>query len=91
MSALNSMSPMLFYGTDRDLHGARLDVYIEPEERCAEGKVTVYDIEPDCKDSAADIKLSRYRQMLEFPPENNFQQDSDKSLSDLRVRHHRSK
>ncbi len=53
---LSVTAQKVIYGTDRDLHGARLDVYIEPEERCAEGKVTVYDIEPDCKDSAADIK-----------------------------------
>lgn len=44
----------VLYGADSDLHGARLDVYIEPEEKDLEGKVTIYDIEPDRKDSPAD-------------------------------------
>ena len=40
------------YGADNNLHGARLDVYIEPEGEDPEGKVTVYDLEPDQNDAA---------------------------------------
>lgn len=43
-------------GTKTDLHGVRLDVYIEPEVEDSEGRATVYDIEPDLKDSPADKK-----------------------------------
>lgn len=46
------------YGADSNLHGARLDVYIEPEREDYEGNVTVYDIEPDQNDSA------KYRRVL---------------------------
>ncbi len=46
----------IFYGADTKLHGARLDVYIEPKKGTSEGKATVYDIEPDRNDSAADKK-----------------------------------
>ena len=46
----------VLYGADTDMHGARLDVYIESEEEELEGKTAVYDIEPDRKDSAADKK-----------------------------------
>lgn len=54
---LSVAAQKVLYGADSDLHGARLDVYIEPEEKEPEGKVTVYDIEPDKKDSAADKKV----------------------------------
>ncbi len=47
----------VLYGADINLHGARLDVYIEPEETDTEGRTTVYDMEPDRKDSAADKKV----------------------------------
>ncbi|MDE6742940.1 MAG: hypothetical protein K2J95_03565 [Lachnospiraceae bacterium] len=44
-------------GSDSHLHGARLDVYTEPEiEDYGEERAAVYDIEPDCNDSAADKK-----------------------------------
>ena len=43
-----------FYGADTGLHGARLDVYIEPEGEDPEGNVTVYDMEPDQNDKAKD-------------------------------------
>ena len=46
----------VFYGADTKLHGARLDVYIEPEKGASEGKADVYDIEPDRNDSPADKK-----------------------------------
>lgn len=43
----------VFYGADSDLHGARLDVYVEPEIKDGfEGKAAVYDVEPDRTDSA---------------------------------------
>lgn len=53
---LSVTAQKVFYGADSNLHGARLDVYIEPEEKDAEDRITVYDIEPDQKDSASDIK-----------------------------------
>ena len=53
---LSVAAQKVFYGADSDLHGTRLDVYIEPEEKDSEGKVTVYDMEPDRKDSIADKK-----------------------------------
>lgn len=53
---LSVTAQKVLYGANSGLHGARLDVYIEPEEKDTEGRVTVYDIEPDLKDSAADIK-----------------------------------
>lgn len=37
----------IYYGTDTDLHGTRLDVYIEEDG----GASTVYDVEPDKNDS----------------------------------------
>lgn len=45
------------YGADSNLHGARLDVYIEPEEEEPEGNVTVYDLEPDQNDAAKDRRV----------------------------------
>lgn len=45
------------YGVDTGLHGARLDVYIEPEGKDPEGNVTVYDIEPDRNSMAKDRKI----------------------------------
>lgn len=53
---LSVTAQKVLYGTDSNLHGARLDVYIEPEEKDSEGKATVYDMEPDQKDSATDKK-----------------------------------
>ncbi len=46
----------VFYGADTKLHGARLDVYIEPEKEAPEGKAAVYDIEPDRNDNSFDKK-----------------------------------
>lgn len=41
----------------KNLHGARLDVYLEPEAGDDPGgRATVYDIEPDRKDSQEDIR-----------------------------------
>lgn len=51
---LSVTTQKVLYGTDTDLHGARLDVYIEPEIEDSEGRAAVYDIEPDLKDSLAD-------------------------------------
>ncbi|HBA49767.1 MAG TPA: hypothetical protein DCZ91_18620, partial [Lachnospiraceae bacterium] len=53
---LSVAAQKVIYGADSSRHGARLDVYIEPEEKNPESKVTVYDIEPDKKDSIADRK-----------------------------------
>lgn len=53
---LSVTAQKVFYGADSNLHGARLDVYIEPEEKDAEDRITVYDIEPDQKDSVSNIR-----------------------------------
>lgn len=53
---LSVTAQKVLYGTDTNLHGARLDVYIEPEEREPGERAVVYDVEPDRKDSAKDRK-----------------------------------
>lgn len=53
---LSVTAQKVLYGADTILHGARLDVYIEPEIEASDGTATVYDIEPDLKDSLADKK-----------------------------------
>lgn len=54
---LSVTAQKVLYGADRDLHGARLDVYLEPEaEDGQEGRAAVYDIEPDRKDDPKDRK-----------------------------------
>ena len=53
---LSVTAQKVLYGVDTSLHGARLDVYIEPEIENSEGTATVYDIEPDLMDSLADKK-----------------------------------
>ena len=54
---LSVTAQKVLYGADRNLHGARLDVYLEPEAGSEpEGRAAVYDIEPDQKDSPADLK-----------------------------------
>jgi len=48
----------VYYGSDTELHGARLDVYIEEDEEAQiVGDVTtVYDVEPEQNDSVAAVK-----------------------------------
>lgn len=54
---LSVTAQKVFYGADSDLHGARLDVCIEPTaEEAFEGAATIYDIEPDRSNGAADKK-----------------------------------
>lgn len=53
---LSVTAQKVLYGVDSNLHGARLDVYVEPEEKDVEDRITVYDIEPDQKDSVSDIR-----------------------------------
>lgn len=54
---LSVTAQKVFYGADTNRHGARLDVYLEPEEgEGFEEWAAVYDIEPDQKDKASDIK-----------------------------------
>lgn len=53
---LSVTAQKVIYGADTGLHGARLDVYIDPEIEDPEGKASVYDIEPDLKDSTEDKK-----------------------------------
>ncbi len=54
---LSVTAQKVFYGADANRHGARLDVYLEPEEGEAfEEWAAVYDIEPDQNDKSADIR-----------------------------------
>lgn len=54
---LSIAAQKVYYGADNDLHGTRLDVYVEPEiEEGSVGRATVYDVEPDRKSSSEDIK-----------------------------------
>ena len=54
---LSVIAQKVLYGANINLHGARLDVYIEPEvEEGAEEQAAVYDMEPDLNDSSADKK-----------------------------------
>lgn len=53
---LSVTAQKVYYGADSDLHGARLDVYMEPEEG-SEEQACVYDIEPDRKEKAADRRM----------------------------------
>ena len=58
INRLSVTAQKVFYGDDSDLHGARLDVCLEPEiEEEFEGNATVYDIEPDNKSGQADRKM----------------------------------
>ena len=52
----------VLYGADTDLHGARLDVYIEENGNELEG--TLYDFEPDKKDSLQLMKALPQRARL---------------------------
>lgn len=52
----------VYYGSDTDLHGARLDVYLEedPGEDVVLQRATVYDVEPDRNaDTEARVALAR--------------------------------
>lgn len=54
---LSVTAQKVFYGADSDLHGARLDVYLEPEfEEGVEGNAAVYDIEPESANKSSDKK-----------------------------------
>lgn len=54
---LSVTAQKVLYGANTNLHGARLDVYLEPAvDEEAEERAVVYDIEPDQKDAAADRK-----------------------------------
>lgn len=53
---LSVTAQKVLYGADTGLHGARLDVYIEPEIEDSEERATVYDIEPDLKGNLTDKK-----------------------------------
>ena len=52
---LSVTAQKVFYGTDTNWHGARLDVYLEPDE-AGDGRAAVYDIEPDRNDKEAETK-----------------------------------
>lgn len=52
---LSVTAQKVYYGADTNLHGARLDVYLEPEiEEDSDERVTVYNIEPDKRDNTSD-------------------------------------
>lgn len=53
----------VFYGNDSDLHGTRLDVYLEEEMDDGEfgNQAAIYDIEPDKDDSTDAVKALPYR------------------------------
>lgn len=54
---LSITAQKVYYGADTDLHGARLDVYMEKkDEEDSEKSATVYDVEPDKNDSVTDRK-----------------------------------
>lgn len=54
---LSVTAQKVFYGADTNRHGARLDVYLEPEEgEGLEERAAVYDVEPDQRDNASDIR-----------------------------------
>lgn len=55
---LSVTAQKVFYGADTNRHGARLDVYLEPEkkENSEEECAAVYDIEPDQNDKDSDIR-----------------------------------
>ena len=54
---LSVTAQKVLYGADRNLHGARLDVYLEPGAGDdPEGRAAIYDIEPDRKDGPEDIR-----------------------------------
>lgn len=52
---LSVTAQKVFYGADMNRHGARLDVYLEPDE-AEDGQAAVYDIEPDRNSGDEDIK-----------------------------------
>ena len=52
---LSVTAQKVFYGAGANRHGARMDVYLEPDG-AEDGRAAVYDIEPDRNDEAADIK-----------------------------------
>ncbi|MCI8799247.1 MAG: hypothetical protein HFH88_05450 [Lachnospiraceae bacterium] len=54
---LSVTAQKVYYGADTNLHGARLDVYLEPEiEENSDERVTVYNIEPDQRSDTSDKK-----------------------------------
>lgn len=54
---LSITAQKVLYGADSNLHGARLDLYIDPEtEETAEDRAVIYDIEPDRNSHTADKK-----------------------------------
>ena len=58
MDRLHIVPQKVYYGSDTDRHGARLDVYIEEEK----GTGTIYDVEPD-KNDERELKLALPRRV----------------------------
>lgn len=59
LGKLTVIPQRVYYGSDTDLHGARLDVYLEEAD---EEQATVYDVEPELK-TGADIVKSLPKRM----------------------------
>ena len=47
----------IYYGTDTDMHGARLDVYLEENPSAKEEEAVVYDVEPDKNSGTKEIEV----------------------------------
>ena len=52
--SLTVIPQKVYYGSDTDKHGARLDVYLE--EELQDNKAIVYDVEPDNKADAESLE-----------------------------------
>jgi predicted transposase/invertase (TIGR01784 family) len=53
---LTVIAQKVYYGTDTDKHGARLDVYLDEDATCVEAENgTIYDIEPDKNDDSVSV------------------------------------
>ena len=46
----------VYYGSDTDTHGARLDVYLEETEDDALENATIYDVEPESDSKVFSLK-----------------------------------
>ena len=53
LGKLTVIPQRVYYGSDTNLHGARLDVYLEEAD---EEQATVYDVEPELKTGADMVK-----------------------------------
>lgn len=89
-----STAQKVLYGSDRNLHGARLDVYTEPEvEDYGEERAAVYDIEPDRNDGAGTLFLytkgtvgipgEAVRQLLHYMEDTTYENAVNEELREI--------